>query len=355
MMRQPVLAMAISAALLAQNPPAEQPEASEPIRTVVTVVVAPTTVLNKDGNYVTGLQPQDFTLYDNGKPQRIAADVSYEPISMVLAIQASNMLNDILPKVQKIGNEVTDLVVGSGGELAVVAFDHRIRTVQDFTDDGAKVSEALKRITAGSSTHALNDTVVESVRMLRRRPQSRRRVLVLISEKRDRGSSGSLRDALTEAEFANVAIYSLDVSHLQALATGKAIPPRPDPIPPTAQHLPASGPMTPTQQEQLRYNGNYIPMFVEIFRSVKSVFVDDPLDIYTRFTGGKEYSFLSQKSLEKAVSALGQEIHNQYLLSYTPNNLSEGGFHEIRVIVNRPGLEVRTRPGYWVAARPEAQ
>jgi hypothetical protein len=40
-------------------------------------------------------------------------------------------------------------------------------------------------------------------------------------------------------------------------------------------------------------------------------------------------------------------------LSYSPNNQTEGGFHEIKVIVNRPNLEVRTRPGYWVAARPE--
>ncbi len=74
--------------------------------------------------------------------------------------------------------------------------------------------------------------------------------------------------------------------------------------------------------------------------------------MFTRFTGGKEYSFLSQKSLERAVTAVGEEIHSQYLLSYNPNNLQEGGFHEIRVEVNRPRLEVRTRPGYWIAGQP---
>ena len=133
------------------------------------------------------------------------------------------------------------------------------------------------------------------------------------------------------------------------------MPPRPDPIPATAQHIPAGGAQTPTTMEQLHNNGNYIPMFVEIFKGAKSLFVDDPLDVLTRYTGGKEYSFLSQKTLDRAVEALGQEIHNQYLLSYSPNNQEEGGFHEIRVVVNRPGLEVRTRPGYWVAARPEGQ
>ena len=81
-----------------------------------TVVVAPTTVLTKKGDYVDGLQLQDFTLFDNGKPQKITADVSAQPISLVMAVQRSNMLTDILPKVQKIGNEVNDLVVGNDGD-----------------------------------------------------------------------------------------------------------------------------------------------------------------------------------------------------------------------------------------------
>jgi len=81
--------------------------------------------------------------------------------------------------------------------------------------------------------------------------------------------------------------------------------------------------------------------------------VDDTLDVFTRYTGGKEYSFVSEKSLEKAVTGIGEELHSQYMLSYSPNNQTEGGFHEIKVVVNRPGLEIRTRPGYWVAARPQ--
>src|SRR5207237_5213461 len=132
--------------------------------------------------------------------------------------------------------------------------------------------------------------------------------------------------------------------------TGKPLPPQPQAIPTTAQHIPAGGAQTPTTVDQLYNNGNVIPMFVDIFKAVKSIFVDDTLDVFTRFTGGKEYSFVSQKSLERAVAGIGEELHSQYLLSYVPNNQGEGGFHEIKVVVNRPNLEVRTRPGYWVAA-----
>jgi VWFA-related protein len=249
---------------------------------------------------------------------------------------------------------LNDLVVGQDGETAVMAFDHRIQTVQDFTHETERVSEAMKKLTPGSSNHAVNDATMEGIRMLKNRPIDRRRVLLVIAEKRDKGSENHVREVLTAAEFANVAIYSLDISSVVAGLTGTPLPQRPPPIPTSAQHMPANGEATPTTVDQNYYNGNYMPVFVDIFKAVKSVFVEDiALDVYTRFTGGKEYSFISEKSLERAVEGIAQELHSQYLLSYVPNNQTEGGFHEIRVTVNRPNLEIRTRPGYWVATRPE--
>jgi len=236
--------------------------------------------------------------------------------------------------------------------VALVAFYHRIQTAQDFTNETTKISEALKNLKPGSPNHAVIDAEMACIRMLKSRPANRRRVLLLIAEKRDKGSEAHVREALTEAEFANVTIFSVDISSLVATLTGSAVPPRPPAIPTTAEHIPAGGALTPTTIEQNYYLGNYIPVFVDIFKAVKSIFVDDTLDVFTRFTGGKEYSFVSEKSLEKAVQGIADELHSQYLLSYVPNDMAEGGFHEIRVTVNRGGLEVRTRPGYWVAGAP---
>jgi VWFA-related protein len=319
----------------------------------INVVIAPTTVRDRNGEFVTGLQLQDFELYDNNKLQKVNADVRDEPLSLVVAVQRSSNLNDFLPKIQNIGSMLNQLVAGQNGEIAVVGFDHRIQVMQDFTSEGTKISEAMKKMTPGSSNHAVIDAVNQSIRMLKNRPKDRRRVLLLIAEKRDRGSELRLREGLTEAQFANVSIYSLDISTIVAALTDKGMPPRPPSIPAEAQHLPGGYAATPTIVEQNYYLGNYIPVFVDIFKAVKSVFVDDTLDVYTRFTGGREYSFVGERSLEKALSGISDELHSQYLLSYSPNNKNEGGFHEIKVIVNRPNLEVRTRPGYWVAAQPE--
>jgi VWFA-related protein len=319
----------------------------------VNVVIAPTTVQDRNGEFVNGLQLQDFELYDNNKLQKITADVRDEPLSLVVAVQRSSNLETILPKLQRIGTMLNQLVAGQDGEIAIIGFDHRIQVMQDFTKEGQKISEAMQKMTPGSSQHAVIDAVNQSVRMLTHRPPDRRRVLLLIAEKRDKGSELRLREALTETQFANVSIYTVDISTVVAALTDKGIPPRPPAIPAEAQHLPGGYANTPTMVEQNYYVGNYIPLFVDIFKAVKSIFVDDTLDVFTRFTGGREYSFIGEKSLDKAISGISDELHSQYLLSYAPNNPGEGGFHEIKVVVNRPRLEVRTRPGYWVAARPE--
>jgi len=41
-------------------------------------------------------------------------------------------------------------------------------------------------------------------------------------------------------------------------------------------------------------------------------------------------------------------LHNQYVLAYRPSNLSEPGYHDIRVRVSRPAVWVRARPGYYI-------
>jgi len=332
----------------------EKQENEKPIVVTSKVVIAPTTVLDKKGNYVDGLQLQDFQLFDNNKAQNITADVHDQPLSLVIAVQKSFNLNDILPKIQRVGTLLNDLISGEDGETAVIAFDHRVQVVQDFTKDTGQISETIKKLTPGSSQHAVNDAVMQALRMLNiPRTKDRRRVILLIAEKRDKGSTVHMREVLTEAEFANVAIYSLDISSVMAGLTGQQMPARPPSNPATAQHVPAGAAQTPDSLAPFYYSGNYVPVFVDIFKAVKSIFVDDTLDVFTRFTGGKEYSFISEKSLERAIEGIGQELHSQYLLSYAPNNGEEGGFHEIRVTVNRPNLEVRTRPGYWVASQAQ--
>lgn len=345
----------LCAACLAQTPaPKSTSEADDKgpsIKVTTSIVIAPVSVRQKNGEFVDDLQLGDFQLFDHNTPQTITADVRNEPLSLVVAVQKSLNMDKILPRIQRVGPMLNDILAGQDGEVALVAFDHRMQTVQDFTNETTKISEGLRNIKPGSSNHAVIDAEMYCIRMLRKRPKDRRKVLLIIAEKRDRGSELHVREALEEAEFDNVAIFSIDVSSIVATLTGEAVPQPPPPIPATAIHMAAGGDATPTTVEQNYYLGNYVPIFTDIFKGVKSLFIEDTLDVFTRFTGGTQYSFVSERSLEKAVQGISREMHSQYLLSYSPNNQNVGGFHDIRVVVDHPGLEVRTRPGYYVAGR----
>jgi VWFA-related protein len=344
----PLLCAVMGVAISAQ-------ELDQPFRVGVNVVMAPVTVLDKQGDYVSGLQPQDFRLLDNSKEQNIKVDVTFVPISLVIAVQANDHVEGILPKIAKIGAMIQPLIIGDQGEVAIVAFDHRFRWVQeDFTSDPNKIEGALKKITPGSGSSRMIDAVIESVRKLRSRPANRRRILMLISETRDKGSEGKVRDALMDIQMNNVSVYSVDISRMMAGLTSRPPDPRPDTLPPAMYPVPTQVPATPTTVMQTTggqgSSAQFVPLLVEIFKGTKAIFVDNPVEVFTRGTGGTEFSFGKQKGLEEAVEKVGNEIHSQYLISYSPNNTAEGGFHEIQVEVNRASLKVRTRPGYWLAS-----
>lgn len=187
----------VALALFAQQP--EPPPAV--IRITVNRVVAPVTVTDRNDNYLTDLKPSNFRLLDNGKPQDITVEVSFIPISLVVAIQANWNTESVLPKVKKIGSLLQGMVTGEQGEVAIIAFDHRIQLLQDFTTDGDLISQALQKLKAGSTSSRMIDATTESIRMLARRPVNRRRVVLLISETRDKSSENKTREALTMAQL----------------------------------------------------------------------------------------------------------------------------------------------------------
>jgi len=322
----------------------------------VNVILAPTTVLDHDGNYISGLKSTEFRLYDNDKLQQIKVDETFAPISLIVAVQADYKVDAVLPKIRKLGSMLTSLVSGETGEIAVIGFDHRIQNLTNgFTNDPDAVNKALGKLKAGSMNSAMTDAVVEATRLLNARPKDRRKILLLVAESLDKGSSMHAREALTNLEIANVMVYALNVSRIYTALTTKPPYPRADPIPPGGRHVQAGGIETPSETARNMgtqgYGADFAPVLAEIYRGVKGIFVSNPVEIYTRYTGGKEFPFLSQTDLERAVQKVASELHNQYLITYNPNNKAEGGYHKIRVEVARRGLDISTRPGYWLATQ----
>jgi len=357
MRRKPLLVFAVGLSLLfsvAWSVSAQE-DLDITIRTPVTNVLAPTTVVDKHGNYVQGLKPSDFRLYDNDKLQDIKVDETFAPISLVVAVQADYKVDAVLPRIRKLGSMLSSTIAGEGGEIAVIGFDHRIQNLTNgFTTDSDKVNAALNKLKAGSMNSALTDAVVESTRLLRNRPKDRRRILLLVAQSVDKGSTMKTREAVTNLEIANVMVYSLNVSRLYTALTTRPAYPRPDPIPPGGRHVPAGGVDTPSEAARNMgtqgFGADFAPLLKELYITGKNVFIKDPIDLFTKYSGGKQYPFITQEDLERAVQRVSSELHNQYLITYNPNNKGEGGYHKLRVEVLRGGVEVTTRPGYWMAS-----
>lgn len=315
-------------------------------------LLVPTTVLDPDGHgYVNGLTVKDFTVYDNGQPQKIDSERTQQPVSVVLAVQANSEVEPLLPVIRKSGLLLQGLVTGQEGDAAILAFDHRMQVLQDFTNDPSKLDDAMHKLTAGSSTAALVDAVREADTMLIRHDRQnaqRRRVIVLMSRNIDKGSQAKLDETVRKMQFDNIIVYCIDISRFKTALLKKPDYPRPPNggQPASAQPNITGQTWSDTNVVQ-QMDGNVLNGAPVIYRGIRDLFKKSPAEAFTYFTGGQLYSFSNQRGLEDAVTDIGKNLNSQYILSYNLSNKEEPGFHNIRVEVDRPGLKVRTRVGYW--------
>jgi hypothetical protein len=82
----------------------------------------------------------------------------------------------------------------------------------------------------------------------------------------------------------------------------------------------------------------------------KAVVKARPLEVATVATGGLYQSPLKDNAIETAIDRVGGELHASYLLSYRPMGTDPNGYHRIKVTVDKPGMKVRSRPGYYLDA-----
>jgi VWFA-related protein len=302
--------------------PAQQPPV---IRTNVPLVLVPVAVADRKGHPIDGLDVNDFVVTDDGIQQRIQMDTSdtiAAPVSLVVAVQSSDISAAALAKIRRVGGMIQPLIAGERGRAAVITFDEEVRTLQEFTSDSTKIGAAFKGIQMHSiKTGKMIDAVAQGVRMLSSRPQNSRRVLITIGESRDRGSQTKLPQAVESAQRAGVIVYSMTYSVHATPWTAK-----PEDTPP-----PADG-------------GGLMGVIEELIRLGKT----NDAEVFAQETGGRHFSFLTLKSLEEIITQAGVEIHSQYLLSFAPAESANAGFHRLEVTVpSKPDIVVRARPGYW--------
>jgi VWFA-related protein len=316
-------------------------------KSTVPLVVAPTTVTDSKGHYVDGLTADDLILYDNNVPQKIQTDWMTYPIDLVVAVQTSENSGAVIDKLGGTGILFSQSLAADAGETAVITFSDEVKVHQDFTSDPDPVIHSLRMLRKeGDNAHIL-DAMHQALLMLDHRPPGRRRIILMIAERRDRSSKTKLPEVMEQVERLNAAVYWLTYSPFLEPFTVK--PKTAEDLKPEDERIkvqkcglcpaPDDTPVPPDLGP-----GSYLYGIQELIRLHKP----DLSHLFTKTTGGRELNFLKKSALEQAIQLVSEEVHRQYILSFEPKGNQPGEFHAIRVVVkNRPELHAKTRDGYW--------
>jgi VWFA-related protein len=303
-------------------PPAEQLQHA--IRSRVNEVTAPVTVRDPKGEMVFDLTQANFRVYDNGAEQKIDHfDVGGDPLSIVLVIEASSHIQPMFPSIKHAGIVFTETVMAMTSEAAVISYDSTVDLRQKFTTDPDSVQYVVENLPLGVSDAHLYDAMAKGIAMLDQRPAVRRRIMVVVGESHDTGSESRLGEVLRQAQLANVTIYSIGLS--SAMADLRAKP------------------------DHVNDSPDLLALAVWLVKTGKNALGTNSLAVASEATGGLHVATMKDRSIEKAIDEIGGELHAQYTIGYRPHDQDPEGYHEIKVVVDRANVSVRTRPGYYVA------
>ncbi|MFZ0733842.1 MAG: VWA domain-containing protein [Candidatus Sulfotelmatobacter sp.] len=318
-------------ALLAQGAFAQETT----LRSQSNLVLIPTLVKDSQGETVYGLQAKDFTIEDNGVEQNVRLDDAPEgqPISLVLAIQTGRRASYEFPRMAGLKTMLDPLFAQGTARVAVVEFDSQIKMTRNFTQDESLVDADLDNLQPGDGGARILDAVNYSVGLLKKEPQGRVRVLLLISETRDHGSRVKIDDAVAAIGQSNSVMYALAFSPglSNILDTGRGV----------------NTPFDPDAKNEMHPGVDFLDLAYQAAQAVRK----NVPSAVAYMTGGEYELFATRKKFEVRMNDFTNHLHSRYLLSFTPNDPGPG-LHQIRVRVKSAGDDVvlaRTR--YWVEAK----
>lgn len=360
------------------------------------LVLVNVTVRDKTGKLVLDLKPEDFQIKEDGKPQKVVSfdventdavpamdvaqakpfDASPAPALnpggpqaaaaiefkdrrlIVLFFDLSGMEPDEIDHSVTAAENYVDKQMAPADLVSVVSLGSSLQVNQDFTSDHALLNKALQVLNPGAgqgfeegstgSTEGTPDTGgsftaddteynifntdrrLEALRSVAERLShvQQKKSLIYFSSGIDRTgieNQSELRAATNAAVRANLAFYTMDIRGLQALVAGGE-----------AQNASLRGTSPYSGQSTLNaLNSNF---------STQETLVTLAAD-----TGGR--AFLDSNDFSKVFKGVQEDTSTYYVLGYhSTNPARDGRYRRIRVSLNRPGVKIEFRRGYYAPA-----
>jgi len=318
------------------------PTSKDQIKVLVKVVDVPVTVVGKHGLPIIDLTQSDFQIYEDGRPQSIRyfSQESHLPLRIGLILDTSNSARRQL-EFEK--NAATDFVFqmlqgrNVKDQIFLETFDASSSLIQDFTTDPETLSEKIQELKAGGGK-ALNDAIYNSCKdkmMHAGDPERTRRVLVLISDGLDVQSQHSLDEAISMAHKAETMIYTIGNASYGFTNAGDEV---------LAGFADGTG------------GGAFFPLRDAPGTDLATGYLSHGQIGETsqnKGLGAETGTFSAQRlvHIADAMEAIYHELGAQYDLGYTPTNeLLDGTYRSIRVLLTRKGVTCRWKPGYFATS-----
>ncbi len=294
------------------------------LRSQSNVVLIPALVKDQQGGIVYGLQVKDFIVEDDGveQPMRLDEAPEGQPISLVVAIQRGRRAYAEFPRMQGLKSMLDPLFTLGATRAAVVEFDSQVDLTRNFTKDATLVEDDLKNLQPGDGGAAILDAVDYSVSLLKKEPEERFRVLLLISETRDHGSKVNINNTVAAIGQSNALMYALAFS-------------------PALSNILDTGRGTNKNEEHEGIN------FLDLGYRVAQAMRKNVPSTIASMTGGEYELFATRKKFEVRMNDFTKHLHSRYLLSFAPKS-PHPGLHQIRVRLKDAGNgTVLARSSYW--------
>lgn len=272
------------------------------IRVNVKLVRLLVTVKDAAGGLIGTLRKTDFTVFDNGARQELAIFEHHteQPLSISVLFDTSASVGIALKYEVDSATRFLHAVLREGNpadELALYNFNWEVRLQAPFTRRVEKLESGLRRLRTEGGT-CLYDAIYLASRDMQGREG--RHVLIIVTDGGDTTSYKDFHAALEAAQSADAVIYPILV----------------------------------------------MPITNDAGRNIGG---ENALTTLAKGTGGMVFKPDLGRALDGAFDDILTALRTQYLLGYYPRDvpLTKNRFHSLRVDVDRPGLRIITRTGYY--------
>jgi len=259
----------------------------------VTSVLLEATVQDKAGRFIGSLQPGDFQVREDGVPQALElASRENLPATFAMLIDSSQSMSRRMDFVKEAASRLTGYLAPRDTML-VVPFSKHVQPITGPTNDRATVEEAIAAISARGGTAILDSLIEVAPRF---KDVQGRRIIVLVTDGYDEHSESGFDDALAAVKSAGATVYVVGIGGVAGIS-------------------------------------------LKGERFLRRLATE---------TGGKVFLPSRDEDLALAQDALASDVHERYLLTYTPSNQTiDGGWRAVSLTTSEPSYVVRTRKGYF--------